>query len=104
MHLSHLGLSVRSERSSRRFYSAYFGFHPARRPEYEDGTVIIRNADGFDLTLYPVGHVEPSPAFLHAGFKAAQPAWKWIDADVGFDRCGYDTKTIIGYAPVEHLP
>ena len=42
--------------------------------EYEDGTVIIRNADGFDLALHPVGQVEPSPAFLHAGFKAAEPA------------------------------
>jgi hypothetical protein len=42
--------------------------------EYEDGTVIIRNADGFDLALHPVGKVEPSPAFLHAGFKVAEPA------------------------------
>ena len=37
-------------------------------------TVIIRNADGFDLALHPVWQVEPSPAFLHAGFRAAQPA------------------------------
>ena len=42
--------------------------------EYEDGTVIIRNADGFDLALHPVGQVEPSPAFRHAGFRAAEPA------------------------------
>jgi catechol 2,3-dioxygenase-like lactoylglutathione lyase family enzyme len=74
MHLSHLGLPVRDERRSQRFYSAYFGFDPATAQEYEDGTVIIRNADGFDLALHPVGHVEPSPAFLHAGFKAAELA------------------------------
>ena len=74
MHLSHLGLPVRDERRSQRFYSACFGFDAATAQEYEDGTVIIRNADGFDLALHPVGHVEPSPAFLHAGFKAAAPA------------------------------
>ena len=74
MHLSHLGLPVRDERRSQRFYSACFGFDPVTAREYEDGTVIIRNADGFDLALHPVGHVEPSPAFLHAGFQAAEPA------------------------------
>jgi catechol 2,3-dioxygenase-like lactoylglutathione lyase family enzyme len=74
MHLSHLGLPVRDERRSQRFDSAYFGFDPATAQEYEDGTVIIRDADGFDLALHPVGHVEPSPAFLQAGFKAAGPA------------------------------
>ena len=74
MHLNHLGLPVRDERRSQQFYSAYFGFDPATAQEYEDGTVIIRNADGFDLALHPVGHVEPSPAFLHAGFNAGRSA------------------------------
>ncbi len=74
MYLNHLGLPVRDEWRSQQFYSAYFGFGPATAQEYEDGTVIIRNADGFDLALHPVGHVEPSPAFLHAGFKATEPA------------------------------
>jgi catechol 2,3-dioxygenase-like lactoylglutathione lyase family enzyme len=74
MHLSHLGLPVRDLRRSQRFYSAYFGFDPATTQEYRDGTVIIPNADGFDLALHPVAQVEPSPAFLHAGFKAAEPA------------------------------
>jgi catechol 2,3-dioxygenase-like lactoylglutathione lyase family enzyme len=49
MHLSHLGLPVRDERRSQQFYSAYFGFDPATTQEYEDGTIIIRDADGFDL-------------------------------------------------------
>ena len=74
MHLSHLGLPVRDERRSQQFYSAYFGFDPATAQEYEDGTVIIRNADGFDLALRPAEHIEPSPAFLHAGFRVAAPA------------------------------
>jgi catechol 2,3-dioxygenase-like lactoylglutathione lyase family enzyme len=66
MHLSHLGLPVRDERRSQQFYSAYFGFDPATAQQYPDGTVIIRNADGFDLALHPVEHIEPPPAFLHA--------------------------------------
>ena len=74
MHFNHLGLPVRDERRSQRFYSAYFGFDPATAQLYPDGTVIIRNADGFDLALHLVEHIEPPPAFLHAGFKAAGPA------------------------------
>jgi catechol 2,3-dioxygenase-like lactoylglutathione lyase family enzyme len=74
MQLNHLGLPVRDERRSQRFYSAYFGFDPATVVEYEDDTFIIRNTDGFDLALHRVGHVEPSPVFLHAGFKAGKPA------------------------------
>lgn len=53
MHLNHLGLPVSDERRSQQFYSAYFGFGPAAAEEYQDGTVIIRNADGFDLALHP---------------------------------------------------
>ena len=74
MHFNHLGLPVRDERRSQQFYSAYFGFDPATAQLYADGTVIIRNADGFDLALHPVDDVEPAPAFLHVGFKAAEPS------------------------------
>jgi catechol 2,3-dioxygenase-like lactoylglutathione lyase family enzyme len=73
MQLNHLGLPVRDEQRSQQFYSAYFGFDPATAQEYEDGTVIIRNAEGFDLALHPTEHIEPSPAFLHAGFRVATP-------------------------------
>jgi hypothetical protein len=51
-----------AERRSKRFYSAYFGFDPASAQEYENSTVIVRNADGFHLALHPPGHVEPPPA------------------------------------------
>ena len=74
MQFNHFGLPVRDVRRSLQFYSAYFGFDPATAQGYPDGTAIIRNADGFDLALHPVEHVGPSPAFLHAGFKAAEPA------------------------------
>jgi catechol 2,3-dioxygenase-like lactoylglutathione lyase family enzyme len=74
MQFNHLGLPVRDERRSRQFYSAYFGFDQATVQKYPDGTVIIRNADGFDLALHPAEHIQPSPVFLHSGFRAAQPA------------------------------
>ena len=73
MRFNHLGLPVRDERRSRQFYSAYFGFDPASAQEYPDGTVVIRNADGFDLALRPAEHIQPPPVFLHSGFRAAEP-------------------------------
>jgi len=86
MHFNHLGLPVRDKRCSQQFYSTYFGFDPATAQEYADGTVIIRNADGFDLALHQATHIEPSPAFLHAGFKATRAAdvrtlWERMEAD-----------------------
>jgi catechol 2,3-dioxygenase-like lactoylglutathione lyase family enzyme len=91
MHFNHLGLPVRDERRSQQFYSAYFGFDPATAQEYPDGTVIIRNADGFDLALDPVADIEPLPAFLHAGFKTATPA----DVRILLERMEADGITII---------
>jgi catechol 2,3-dioxygenase-like lactoylglutathione lyase family enzyme len=73
MRFNHYALPVRDERRSQEFYSAYFGFDPATAQEYEDGTVIIRDAHGFDLALHPSGQVGPSPAFLHGGFRASSP-------------------------------
>ncbi|GIH76858.1 hypothetical protein Plo01_32870 [Planobispora longispora] len=73
MHLSHLGLPVRDARRSLRFYETYFGFDPATARRYEDGTVIVRNADGFDLALHGGQEVGPLPAFLHFGFRMGEP-------------------------------
>jgi catechol 2,3-dioxygenase-like lactoylglutathione lyase family enzyme len=91
MHFNHLGLPVRDERRSQQFYTAYFGIGPATAQQYPDGTVIIRNADGFDLAPRPVEHIEPTPAFLHAGFKAAGPA----DVRTLMDRIEADGITIV---------
>jgi catechol 2,3-dioxygenase-like lactoylglutathione lyase family enzyme len=55
MDLRHLGLPVRDLRRSQQFYSAYFGFDRASAQEYEDGTVIIRDADGFDWPCTRLG-------------------------------------------------
>jgi catechol 2,3-dioxygenase-like lactoylglutathione lyase family enzyme len=74
MRFNHVGLPVRDERRSRQFYSAYFGFDPATAQEYPDGTVIIRNADGFDLALHPVGQHHAAarvPAFRLQGRRAS---------------------------------
>jgi catechol 2,3-dioxygenase-like lactoylglutathione lyase family enzyme len=91
MDLRHLGLPVRDARRSQQFYADYFGFDPATARKYEDGTVNVRNAYGFTLALHPVGYVEPSPAFLHAGFHAAQPA----DVRALMDRMDADGVTIV---------
>jgi|SRR5215471_21350376 len=91
MHFNHLGLPVRDQRRSQQFYSAYFGFDPASAQEYADGTVIIRNAEGFDLALHPVENIKPPPEFLHAGFKAAGSA----DVRTLMDRMEADGITIV---------
>ncbi|MGI5147689.1 VOC family protein [Plantactinospora sp. CA-294935] len=73
MRMNHLGLPVRDPQRSVRFYHAYFGFDPATARRYPDGTVIVRDADGFDLALHAVEAVDALPAFLHFGFRLARP-------------------------------
>jgi catechol 2,3-dioxygenase-like lactoylglutathione lyase family enzyme len=68
MRLRHLGLPVADERRSLAFYATYFGFDPATARRYPDGTVIVRDADGFDLALHPGPVPAERPAFLHFGF------------------------------------
>jgi catechol 2,3-dioxygenase-like lactoylglutathione lyase family enzyme len=70
MHLRHLGLPVSDCERSLRFYATYFGFDPATAQSYPDGTVIVRNADRFDLALHqdPATKAAASSSFLHFGF------------------------------------
>jgi catechol 2,3-dioxygenase-like lactoylglutathione lyase family enzyme len=72
MELKHLGLPVRDVDRSRRFYESYFAFDPATAQAYSDGTVIVRNAQGFDLALHTVESVGSLPPFLHFGFRLPQ--------------------------------
>lgn len=73
MRLNHIGLPIREEARSVAFYATYFGFDPETARRYSDGTVIVRNADGFDLALHP-GVVPPDgPMFLHFGFFVPGP-------------------------------
>ena len=74
MHLTHLGLPVRDAGRSQRFYAAYFGFDPATAQRYPDGTVIIRNGDGFDLALHAGPDAGSPQPFLHFGFRLASGA------------------------------
>jgi catechol 2,3-dioxygenase-like lactoylglutathione lyase family enzyme len=67
--LLHLGLPVRDEGRSLRFYGTYFGFDPGGARRYPDGTVIVRNRDGFDLALHPGAVPDQLPSFLHFGFR-----------------------------------
>jgi catechol 2,3-dioxygenase-like lactoylglutathione lyase family enzyme len=73
VHLGHLGLPVRDYERSLAFYATHFGFDPATAQAYDDGTVIVRNPDRFDLTLHPTTGDISAPEFLHFGFAMAGP-------------------------------
>jgi catechol 2,3-dioxygenase-like lactoylglutathione lyase family enzyme len=73
MQLGHLGLPVRDYERSLAFYASHFGFDPATAQTYDDGTVIVRNADRFDLALHPTAEDITAPAFLHFGFRMGAP-------------------------------
>ena len=72
MRLAHLGLVVRDERRSRAFYEAWFGFDAGPSWRAEDGTLFLRDADGFDLALH-VGEPGALPGFFHFGFRLPDP-------------------------------
>jgi catechol 2,3-dioxygenase-like lactoylglutathione lyase family enzyme len=74
VHLRHLGLPVRDSERSLRFYATYFGFDPATARSYPDGTVIVRNADRFDLALHPASETPAASTFFHFGFALADAA------------------------------
>ncbi len=73
MHLRHLGLPVRDHERSLRFYATYLGFDPGTARTYPDGTVIVRDADRFDLALHPSSEIPAPATFLHFGFALAGP-------------------------------
>ena len=65
--MKHLALPVSDQARSRRFYEAYFGFDAEPPRNYDDGVLMLYNAEGFALALKPT--VEPIhlPSFLHFG-------------------------------------
>ncbi len=102
MDLLHLGLPVTDVERSRRFYETYFGFDPATAERYDDGTVIIRNLDGFDLALHAVDNVGRLPDFLHFGFKVGDAdAVRTLLARLRADDVDiveeHDTPTYVGF-------
>ena len=71
--MKHLALAVTDQERSRRFYETYFGFgaRPARR--YDDGVLMLYDADGFSLALGPADEPIRLPRFLHFGIGLPTP-------------------------------
>ena len=72
MRFAHVGITVADQAQSRRFYERYFGFDPSQARYYPDGTLILRDADGFALALHP-GAGAPADEFLHFGYLCTKP-------------------------------
>jgi catechol 2,3-dioxygenase-like lactoylglutathione lyase family enzyme len=90
--MRHLALPVTDQERSRRFYETYLGFgaRPARR--YDDGVLMLYDADGFALALGPAAAPIRQPPFLHFGVTLASP-----DAVRRFrDRLAGDGIAIVG--------
>jgi catechol 2,3-dioxygenase-like lactoylglutathione lyase family enzyme len=69
----HLALAVRDRERSRRFYETYFGFDAAPAREYDDGVLMLYNADGFALALGPTAEAIELPHFFHFGLGVGTP-------------------------------
>ena len=65
--MKHLALAVTDQERSRRFYESYFGFDARPSRWYDDGVLMLYNAEGFSLALGPTDEPIRLPAFLHFG-------------------------------------
>jgi catechol 2,3-dioxygenase-like lactoylglutathione lyase family enzyme len=65
--MAHVALAVSDQERSRRFYETYFGFgaRPARR--YDDGVLMLYDANGFALALGLAEKRIASPTWMHFG-------------------------------------
>lgn len=72
MRLAHLALTVADQERARRFYETYFGFGEGPATRYDDGVLILRDRNGFDLALNE-GEVTGVPEFFHLGFRCRDP-------------------------------
>jgi len=71
--MRHLALAVRDQQRSRRFYERYFGFDATPPREYDDGVLMLHDADGFALALGPTSESIRLPEFFHFGVSAPSP-------------------------------
>jgi catechol 2,3-dioxygenase-like lactoylglutathione lyase family enzyme len=71
--MKHLALAVHDRERSRRFYERYFGFGAEPPREYDDGVLMLYNADGFSLALGPTSEPIVLPRFLHFGVHLRSP-------------------------------
>ena len=67
MDLNHLHLHVRSIPGARAFYETWFGF--GTEGVREEGFLIVRNPDGFDLALNEDPEPPQMPHWFHFGFR-----------------------------------
>ena len=65
--MKHLALPVSDQDRSRRFYELYLGFDAEPPRRYDDGVLMLYNADGFSLALGPTEEPIRLPQFLHFG-------------------------------------
>src|SRR5918911_744766 len=65
--MRHLALAVEDQERSRRFYETYFGFGAKPAKRYDDGVLMLYDADGFALALGPSDEPLRLPPFLHFG-------------------------------------
>ena len=71
--MDHLALAVRDQGRSRRFYETYFGFDAAPARTYDDGVLMLYDADGFALALGPAEEPVMLPGFFHFGLGVSSP-------------------------------
>jgi catechol 2,3-dioxygenase-like lactoylglutathione lyase family enzyme len=71
--VNHLALAVTNQERSRRFYETHFGFDARSPRRYDDGVLMLYNADGFALALGPVEGPIELPPFLHFGIGLRSP-------------------------------
>ena len=71
--MNHLALAVVDQERSRRFYETYFGFDAAPPRRYEDGVLMLYDADGFTLALGRAAEPVVLPPFLHFGIGRDSP-------------------------------
>jgi extradiol dioxygenase family protein len=79
--VKHLALPVTDRECSRRFYETYFGFGAEPAREYDDGVLMLYNADGFSLALGPTTGAIDLPSFLHFGVHLASADDVWLLRD-----------------------
>jgi catechol 2,3-dioxygenase-like lactoylglutathione lyase family enzyme len=65
--MDHLAIPVSDQERARRFYETYFGFgaRPARR--YDDGVLMLYDANGFALALGLAEERIAPPTWMHFG-------------------------------------
>jgi catechol 2,3-dioxygenase-like lactoylglutathione lyase family enzyme len=65
--VDHLALAVSDQDRSRWFYETYLGFDASPPRSYDDGVLMLYNAEGFALALGPTDEPVVMPRFFHFG-------------------------------------